>query len=76
MTLIRVEQLYPFAAEAVRDIIKRDIAKHSVDFTRHTASTGLKIAGCFADLGTATTAAVSVPKPSSIVMRPRWLTVE
>jgi hypothetical protein len=46
------------AAEAVRDIIKRDIAKHSVDFTRHTASTGLKIAGCFADLGTATTAAV------------------
>jgi len=46
------------AAEAVRDIIKRDIAKHSVDLTRHTASTGLKIAGCFADLGTATTAAV------------------
>ena len=35
-----------------------DIARHSVDLTRHTASTGLKVAGCLADLATATTAAV------------------
>ncbi len=48
------------AADAVRDIIKRDLAMHSVDLGRHTASLGLKIAGVFGDLGTGTTAAVGL----------------
>lgn len=46
------------AAEAVQDIIRRDLAKHSVDLARQSTATGLKIAGLFADLGTATTAGI------------------
>ncbi len=46
------------AADAVITIIKRDLAKDSINLARHSAATGTKIAGLFADLGTATTAAV------------------
>lgn len=46
------------AADAVIAIIKRDLAKDSINLARHSAATGTKIAGLFADLGTATTAAV------------------
>lgn len=46
------------AAEAVQTLIKRDLAKHSVNLARQSAATGMKIAGLFADMGTATTAAV------------------
>lgn len=48
------------AAEAVQLIIKRDLAKHSVNLARQAAVTGTKIAGLFADLGTATTASVGI----------------
>lgn len=46
------------AADAVQEIIKRDLTRHSIDLTRHSAATGTKIAGLFVDLGTATTAAL------------------
>jgi hypothetical protein len=48
------------AAEAVQTIIQRDLAKHSVKLARQATATGMKIAGLFADLGTATTAGVGV----------------
>lgn len=48
------------AAEAVQTIIKRDMAKDSINFARHSAATGTKIAGLFADLGTGTTAVVGL----------------
>lgn len=48
------------AAEAVQAIIKRDLAKHSVKLARQATATGMKIAGLFADMGTATTASVGV----------------
>ncbi|RYF75968.1 MAG: hypothetical protein EOO29_23255 [Comamonadaceae bacterium] len=48
------------AAEAVQVNIQRDLAKHSVQLARQSAATGMKIAGLFADMGTATTAAVGV----------------
>ncbi|MEO1492746.1 MAG: hypothetical protein AAFV19_11390 [Pseudomonadota bacterium] len=46
------------AAEAVKLVIERDLARHSIDLARHSASTGAKIAGILGDGGTATTAAV------------------
>jgi hypothetical protein len=48
------------AAIAVQTIIKRDLAKHSVDLARQAAATGTKVAGLFADFGTATTAAIGM----------------
>ena len=48
------------AADAVHEIIKRDLAKDSINFARHSAATGTKIAGFFADLGTGTTAGVGL----------------
>ena len=46
------------AAEAIQIIIKRDLARHSVQLGQQTVATGAKIAGLFADFGTATTAAI------------------
>lgn len=48
------------AAEAVQTIIKRDMAKDSVNLARHSAVTGAKVAGLFLDLGTATTAGLGL----------------
>lgn len=48
------------AAEAVQIIIKRDLAKNSVKLAQQATATGMKIAGLFADLGTATTAGVGI----------------
>lgn len=48
------------AAEAVQTIIQRDLAKHSVKLARQATATGMKIAGLFADMGTATTVGVGV----------------
>src|SRR5690242_11181366 len=46
------------AAEAIQAIIKRDLARHSVQLGQQSLATGTKIAGLFADFGTATTAAI------------------
>lgn len=46
------------AAEAVIVIIKRFLAANTADAVRNTASATTKIAGLFADMGTATTAAI------------------
>jgi hypothetical protein len=46
------------AAEAVIAVIKRFLAANTADATRNTAAAATKIAGLFADLGTATTAAI------------------
>lgn len=48
------------AATAVQTIIKADLARHSIDLARHATATGAKIAGLFADLGTATTAGIGL----------------
>ena len=48
------------AAEAVRSIIKRELAKHSVQLGQQSLATGTKIAGLFADMGTGTTAAIGL----------------
>jgi hypothetical protein len=48
------------AAEAIQVIIKRDLAQHSVKLAQQATATGAKIAGLFADLGTATTAGIGV----------------
>jgi len=48
------------AAEAIQVIIKRDLAQHSVMLAQQATATGAKIAGLFADLGTATTAGIGV----------------
>jgi hypothetical protein len=45
------------AAQAVIEVIQRFLAAHSADAARNTAAAGIKIAGLFADMGTATTAA-------------------
>lgn len=46
------------AADAVKVIIKRDLAKHSVDLGRQALATGTKIAGACGDLGTGTNAVI------------------
>lgn len=46
------------AAEAVIVIIKRFLAANTADATRNTVAASTKIAGLFADMGTATTAAI------------------
>ena len=48
------------AADSVMQILQRELAKDSIELTRHSASTGSKIAGLFVDLGTASNLAVSV----------------
>lgn len=48
------------AAEAIQLIIKRDLAKHSVQLGQQTLATGAKIGGLFADFGTATTAGIGI----------------
>ncbi|MDE2145280.1 MAG: hypothetical protein KGJ24_01180 [Burkholderiales bacterium] len=48
------------AADAVKAIIQRDLARHSVDLARQATATGTKIAGLFADFGTATTAGIGL----------------
>ncbi len=48
------------AADAVQTIIKRDLTKDSINLARNSAATGAKIAGCFVDLGTGTTAGIGV----------------
>lgn len=44
----------------MQTIIQRDLAKHSVKLARQATATGMKIAGLFADMGTATTVGVGV----------------
>lgn len=48
------------AAEAIQIIIKRDLAKHSVQLGQQAVATGAKIGGLFADFGTATTAGIGI----------------
>lgn len=48
------------AAEAIQAIIRRDLAKHSVQLAQQSAATGMKIAGLFADMGVATTVGVGI----------------
>ncbi|GAC18179.1 hypothetical protein [Paraglaciecola arctica] len=48
------------AAEAVITLIKRNLAKDSINLARHSAATGGKIAGLVLDGGTATTAAIGM----------------
>ncbi|MEN9630949.1 MAG: hypothetical protein RJA10_4177 [Pseudomonadota bacterium] len=46
------------ACDAVKLLIQRDLAKHSVDLARQATTTGGKIAGVCVDLGTGTNAAL------------------
>ena len=46
------------AAEAVQSIIKRDLAKHSIQLGQQALATGGKLAGILGDGGTATTVAI------------------
>lgn len=48
------------AADAIKTIIERNLARHSVDLARQSLATGTKIAGLFADLGTVTNAAIGM----------------
>lgn len=48
------------AAEAIQLIIKRDLARHSVQLGQQALATGAKIGGLFADFGTATTAGIGI----------------
>jgi hypothetical protein len=48
------------AADAVIIIIKRDLSVHSIDLAQQSLVTGGKIAGLFADLGTATNVAIGI----------------
>lgn len=48
------------AADAIKTIIERDLGMHSVDLARQATVTGAKIAGLFADFGTATTVGIGM----------------
>lgn len=48
------------AADSVLQILQREAAKDSIELTRHSASTGAKIATLFVDLGTASNLTISV----------------
>ena len=48
------------AADGIKTIIQRDLAKHSVQLAQQALATGAKIAGIFADMGTATTAGIGL----------------
>jgi len=48
------------AADAVRAIIRRELAKDSINLGQQSLATGAKIGGLFADFGTATNAAIGV----------------
>jgi hypothetical protein len=53
------------AAEAVIETIKRFLAANTADAVANTASAATKIAGLFADFGTATTAAVGAARAAA-----------
>jgi hypothetical protein len=53
------------AAEAVIETIKRFLAANTAEAVANTASAATKIAGLFADLGTATTAAVGAARAAA-----------
>jgi hypothetical protein len=57
------------AANAVIVIIKRFLAANTADATRNTAAAATKIAGLFADLGTATTAGIGAASALSKQMK-------
>ena len=48
------------AADGIKTIIQRDLAKHTVQLAQQALATGAKIAGIFADMGTATTAGIGL----------------
>ncbi|RZL00003.1 MAG: hypothetical protein EOP36_17320 [Rubrivivax sp.] len=48
------------AAQAVKTLIQRDLAKHSVQLAQQSVATGAKIAGLLADMGTATTVGIGL----------------
>lgn len=48
------------AAESIKIIIRRDLTTHSIDFAQQGMATGLKIAGLFVDVGTATNAGIGI----------------
>ncbi len=48
------------AAEAVKSVIERDLAMHSVDLARESVATGAKIAGLFTVVGTGATAGIGL----------------
>jgi len=48
------------AADAVKVIIKRELTKHTANAARQTTAAGVKFAGLFADLGTATNAGIGL----------------
>ncbi|MGH6647525.1 hypothetical protein [Aquabacterium sp.] len=48
------------AAQAVKTLIQRDLAKHSVQLAQQSLATGAKIAGLLADMGTATTVGIGL----------------
>ena len=48
------------AVDAIITLLERKLAKDSVNAARHSATLGVKVAGLFADLGTATTAGVGL----------------
>lgn len=48
------------AAEAIQIVIKRDLARHSIELAQQATVTGAKIAGLFADFGTATNAGIGL----------------
>ena len=48
------------AVDAIQEIIQRNLARDTVNASRNTAAFGTKIAGLFADFGTATTTAIGI----------------
>ncbi|MEC9046744.1 MAG: hypothetical protein VYA51_01930 [Planctomycetota bacterium] len=48
------------AAESVIRLIRGELTRNSIDLTKETASTGAKIAGLFADAGTASTLTIGM----------------
>jgi hypothetical protein len=61
------------AAEAVVVIIKRFLAANTADAVRNTASASTKIAGLFADMGTATTAAIGTASALSKLIQELYI---
>jgi hypothetical protein len=61
------------AAEAVVLIIKRFLAANTADAVRNTAAASTKIAGLFADMGTATTAAIGTASALSKLIQELYI---
>jgi len=61
------------AAEAVVVIIKRFLAANTADAVRNTAAASTKIAGLFADMGTATTAAIGTASALSKLIQELYI---